>query len=189
MAVKHGFERCTLLADYEKTSRLSQPSAWGNFSVSSTWSTRAAIRWETRPTFLWSTGTSSGNRQETETCTVRACHTPRHPLQNHLLRHLGGWATSWSAEEMPDGQHQRVDIPADAKTAYNGLPQKRLDEGLWWIVPYAPPPPPPTPRPNRSRDWTELNWTWQYRFPRRALSSASLLTQAFNQTTVWYCAG
>ena len=31
-----------------------------------------------------STGTFSGNCQETETCMVRACHTPQQPLQNHL---------------------------------------------------------------------------------------------------------
>ena len=29
---------------------------------------------------------------------VRACHTPRQPLQNHPSRRLGGLATSWSAE-------------------------------------------------------------------------------------------
>ena len=35
----------------------------------------------------------------------------------------------WSVEEMLDGQHQVVDIPARAKTAYNGLLlQKRLEE-------------------------------------------------------------
>ena len=37
-----------------------------------------------------STGTSSGSYQETETCMVRACHTPRQPPQNHPSRHLGG---------------------------------------------------------------------------------------------------
>ena len=29
-----------------------------------------------------------------------------------------------------DGQHQRVDIPARAKTAHDGLLQKRLEEDL-----------------------------------------------------------
>ena len=71
-----------------------------------------------------STGTSSGNRQETETCMDRACHTPRQPLQKHPLGHLGGWVALWSAEEMLDGQHQRVDIP------HKGLLQKTLEEGL-----------------------------------------------------------
>ena len=41
-----------------------------------------------------STGTSSGNCRETDTCMVRACHTPQQPLQkNHPSGHLGGWAT------------------------------------------------------------------------------------------------
>ena len=39
-------------------------------------------------------------------CMVWTCHTPRQPLQNHPSRHLGGWATPWSAEETLDGQHQ-----------------------------------------------------------------------------------
>ena len=47
---------------------------------------------------------------------------------HHSLRLLGGWATSWSAEEMLNGQHQRVDIPAHARTACKGLLLKRLEE-------------------------------------------------------------
>ena len=58
------------------------------------------------------------------------CHTPRQALQNHPSGQLGGWATPWLAEEMQDGQHQRVDIPADAGTAHKGLMQSRLEEGL-----------------------------------------------------------
>ena len=49
-----------------------------------------------------STGTSSGNCQEMETCMVRACHMPWQPLQNHPSRHPGGWAMLWTAEEMLD---------------------------------------------------------------------------------------
>ena len=49
-----------------------------------------------------STGTSSGNCQETETCMVRVCHMARQPVQNHPSGHLGGWATPWSAEEKLD---------------------------------------------------------------------------------------
>ena len=71
-----------------------------------------------------STGTSSGNYQETETCMVRACHTPRQPLLQ------GGWATPWSVEEMLDRQHQKVDIPANARTAHKGLWQKGLEEDV-----------------------------------------------------------
>ena len=68
-----------------------------------------------------STGTTSGNCQEMETWMVWACHTPRQPLQNHSSGHLGGWVTLWSAEEMLDGQLQRMDIPAHARTVYKGL--------------------------------------------------------------------
>ena len=32
--------------------------------------------------------------------------------------------------EMLDGQHQRVDIPAHARTAHKGLLQKRMEEKL-----------------------------------------------------------
>ena len=69
---------------------------------------------------------------------VRACHTPRQPLQNHPSGHLGGWATPWSAEGMLDGQQQRVNIPAHARTAHNGLRRNKLEENLCWIVPHVP---------------------------------------------------
>ena len=69
---------------------------------------------------------------------VQACHTPQQPLQNHPLGHLGGWAMLWLAEEMLDGQHQRVDIPTNAKTAHKGLLQKNLEEDLCWIIPPVP---------------------------------------------------
>ena len=79
------------------------------------------------------------NCQETKPCMVRTCHTPRQPLQNHPSEHLGGWATPSSAEKMLDGQHQRVDIPAHARTAHKGLLQKRLEEDLCYIVLHVPP--------------------------------------------------
>ena len=76
------------------------------------------------------TGTSSGNCQEMEICIVRACCTPRQPLQKLPSGHLRGRARPWSAEEMLDGQHQRLDIPAHAVTAHKGLLEKRLEEDL-----------------------------------------------------------
>ena len=87
-----------------------------------------------------SRGVSSGNCQETKTCVVRACHTPRQPLQNHPSGHLWGWTTLWSAEETLNGQHQRVDFPVHAKTAHKGLLQKRMEEDLCGIVPHVLPP-------------------------------------------------
>ena len=73
-----------------------------------------------------STGTSSGNCQETETCKVAACHKPQQSLQNHPSGHHGGWVKPWSAEEMLDGHYQKVDIPAHARTANKGLLRERL---------------------------------------------------------------
>ena len=61
-----------------------------------------------------------------ETHLVQACHAPQQPLKNHLSGHLGagrgGDAELWLAEEMLNEQCQRVDIPAHARTAHNGLP-------------------------------------------------------------------
>ena len=70
---------------------------------------------------------------------VRAYHMPQQPLQNHPPGYLGGLAMLLSAEEMLDGQNQRVDIPAHAKTAHKGLVQKRISAELLVM-----PPPPPT---------------------------------------------
>ena len=56
--------------------------------------------------------------------------TPHQPLQNYPSGHLGGWGMLLQAEEMLNGQHQRVDIPAHARTAQKSLLQKRLKEDL-----------------------------------------------------------
>ena len=63
---------------------------------------------------------------------ARFGHVTRHDsLSKTILQgNPGGWATPWSAEEMLDGKHQRVDIPAHARTANKGLLQKRLEEDL-----------------------------------------------------------
>ena len=44
----------------------------------------------------------------------------------------------WLAEEMLDGQHQRVDLSAHARSACKGLLQKRLEEDLCLIIPHFP---------------------------------------------------
>ena len=99
------------------------------------------------------TGASSDKCQLTETYMVRACHTPQQPLQNHPSGHLGQWGTPWSAEEMLDGQHQIIDIPAHARSSHNGLLQKTLKRISAESSLMSPRP------PIRSMDWTELNWT------------------------------
>ena len=52
------------------------------------------------------------------------------PLQNHPSGHPGGLAMLWSAGAIADGQCQRMDIPACARTPQNGLLQKSLEEDL-----------------------------------------------------------
>ena len=65
---------------------------------------------------------------------------------------LDGRTAPWSAEAiLDDGQRERVDIPAPARIAYNGLLLQRLEEDLCWIVPHVP------PTTISARDWTELN--------------------------------
>ena len=60
-----------------------------------------------------------------------------------------GWVMLWLAEEMLDGQHQRMLIPAHAWTAHNGLPHwKRISAKLYLMSPWW---------PNRLRDWTEFD--------------------------------
>ena len=52
-------------------------------------------------------------------------------LQGTLEGGGGGCgARPWSAEKMPDEQHQKVDTAAHARSAHKGLLQKRLKEDL-----------------------------------------------------------
>ena len=125
---------------------------------------------------------SCGNYQGTETCMVLAFPTPQKPLQNHPSGYLGGHVpcheslsktilqgtlegmgdtgigctTSMilaSEEKATTPQHHRVDIPANARTAHNGLLQEILEEDLCWIVPYVS----PTTQSVKGLIWTELN--------------------------------
>ena len=94
----------------------------------------------------------------------------------HVTRHdslcktiLGGWATPGSAEEMLDGQRQRVDIPAHVRTAHNDLLQKRSERGSLLDCP------PCLPDDPIGRG-TELNYTYraQTRFIESQAESDSL---------------
>ena len=108
-------------------------------------------------------------------------HTPRQPLQNRPSGRLGGWATPWSVEEMLDGLHQRMDIPAHARAADKGLLQKRLEEALCWIVPHVP------PTTQMSRDWAELNcpsWGNPMRLTGRKNPRINLLTSLRDENSV-----
>ena len=54
---------------------------------------------------------------------------------------------------MLDGQRQSVDVFAYARAVQDGLPEKRLEEDLCWIVFHVP----PMISPSRSKSWTEVN--------------------------------
>ena len=123
-----------------------------------------------RSTFCGSTGNSSGNYQETETCMVRARHTPRQPLQNHPSGHLGGKATPWSAEK----------CWMDNIEGWTSLPMQELLRGAssrkGWKKTFAESSLISLRRPNRSRDWNELN-----------VSNAQTETCTPTPTTVFCC--
>ena len=97
-----------------------------------------------------STETFSSNCQETESCTVRKCHTPRQPLQNHLSEHLGRWVTSWSAEVILDEQHQIIILSMPELLTRSSCRKdwKRISAESFPMSPR---------RPTHSRDWTEMN--------------------------------
>ena len=57
---------------------------------------------------------------------------------------IGRGNTGWT--------HQRVDIPAHARTAHKGLLQKRLEEDICWIIPHVP----STTHSVKGLNWTEL---------------------------------
>ena len=84
------------------------------------------------------TFTAQCSTKRQDTCMFRACHTARQPPQSHPLGHSGRWTTPSSAEEMLDGQHQRVDISAHARTA-QGPPAEMTGRGSLLNHPSCPP--------------------------------------------------
>ena len=54
---------------------------------------------------------------------------------------------------MLDEQRQIVDIPVHARTAYNGLTQKRLEKNLYWVIHRVP----LMTQSVEGQIWTELN--------------------------------
>ena len=109
-----------------------------NFSVSPTWCTVPTTGCGARSLPCWQLS-RDGNLHH-----LGLSHTTTASLKP-FFRASWGWRDEgwhWSAEEMLDGQHQRVEIPALARTAHKSLLQKRLE----W--------------PNDPIDQgTELNWT------------------------------
>ena len=121
MAARHG----PRLLSLRRGSRLSRPSAWGNFSASpiAVQDQRLVAEQDQLP--CGPTDTSSANCRQTETHMVRTCHALQKLPKNLSSGHLGGWATSRSAEKMLNGQQQRVDVPVHVWIAHKSLPQKQ----------------------------------------------------------------
>ena len=69
-------------------------------------------------------------------CLVR--HMPQQPFQDHPSEHPGSWAKPWSADEMLDGQRQRMDVLAHATTAHDGLSLNGTGRGSLLNHPSAP---------------------------------------------------
>ena len=126
------------LLTLKKVSRLSRPTALGNFSASPMWSRHQRLGAEQDQLPCGSIETSSRNCQKMSNLHGSRMSCARKPLWNNSSGYIGWWATPWSAEEMLYGQRQRLDIPAHARTAHNGLPQKRLEMYLCQILPHAP---------------------------------------------------
>ena len=94
---------------------------------------------------------------QAETGMVQACHAPRQSLQHFPSENLRGWATPWSVKEMLDGQRERAEVPACARTAHDDFPQKKARKESLLNHPSC-----PHRQPSRSRDWTELNYILLY---------------------------
>ena len=75
-------------------------------------------------------------------------------FQNHP-GHLGGWVVPWLTEEILDGQCLRVDIPAQARTAHNGLLAGKTGGRFLLNRPSCN----NTPN-NQISHGTEMNWRW-----------------------------
>ena len=105
-----------------------------------------------------STGTSSGHCQETNTCMVWACHTPRHVSGRRRGRQRKCWMDNF----------RKVDIPAHARTAHNSHLQKRQEGDLCWIVPHVP----TTIQSVKGLNVTELFWLSLY-FNRSSVTESS----------------
>ena len=88
----YGYETWTLLADFERRIQAFETKCMRKLLRISNLEHKTSDRLGAEQDQLpcGSTGTSSGNCQETETCMVRACHTPRqHPPPNK--KHTSGF--------------------------------------------------------------------------------------------------
>ena len=146
MAVKQG----PCLPTLRKESRPLKPSVWGNFSASPTWCTRPMTGCWARSTPLrahrnlfWKVSRDrnlygSGMSHTTTTSPKPSFRASWRVDDTMVGRGNAGWTKSKSGH------------PCHARTADEGLLQKRLEEDLCWIVSHIPP-------TTQSVSW--LNWT------------------------------
>ena len=141
------------------------------YLASPTWSARPTTECEVKSTSLWVHRNLFWQLSRDGNFHGSGMSHAMTASQNHSSGHLGGRGTLWPAEEMLDGQSQRVDVSAYSTTAPNGLPQKRLEKDLYWIVPHV---------PQTTLWFKELNWTTSYiisgQMTRGTLATWSKLT-------------
>ena len=134
----------TLLADSGKKKN----PGFRNFSVFPTWTTRPTTGCGARSTSLGLVGPQEpflATVKETETCVVRACHTPRQRLQNHPSRHLGGWAFNAVVGRGNAGwTTSKHRYPCPCKNCSQGPPAEKTGRGFLLNRPSCPPPSSPT---------------------------------------------
>ena len=86
-------------------------------------------------------------------------HVTRHDsfFQNHSSGHIGEWVTPWSAEELLNGQRERVGIPVHTRTAHNGLGRKHLKRISAESSIMSPSPHPPPTQSVKWMDWSVVH--------------------------------
>ena len=147
MAVKHG----PCLLALKKGSRLLIPISWGNLPASCTWSTRPTTGCEARSTDLWLRRNVFW--QPSRDLNLRGSSMSHATTSSPKPSFRAPWrlCTLWMAEEMLDGQYQRVDIYDHARTTHKAPCRKdwkRISAETSLKSPSL---------PNQLRHWRDVN--------------------------------
>ena len=125
---------------WKKGSRLSKPSAWGNFLAFPTWSTRPMFWVQSKINFLLGPQMpllATVKRQKLAWFGHVTCYDS---LSKTILQGTlqGGQCHGQQRKCWMDNIKEWTSLP-NARTAHEGLLQKRLEEDPCWIVPHVPP--------------------------------------------------
>ena len=133
-----------------KGSRLSKPSAWGNFSVSHTWSTKTMTGCRARSTFMW-----VHRNLFWQLSRDRNLHGLGMSHHNSLSKTIlwgtldGGWCCGWQRNCWMDNIKEWTSLPvpelltrASCRKYWKRIHAESSLMSFW--------------QPNQSRDWTEL---------------------------------